>query len=110
MSEALDKMVAAMVAEAERQDAEEAETAKRMPWLADEAVATKHEYNWSAVARAGLEAIREPNNEIRAGGEAADRACDPFIGTPSEGVPAEPADADEHWRFMIDAILKEPEG
>lgn len=58
------------------------------------------------VARAGLAAIREPADDVRAGIEAADIAANPFIGTACEGVPADPADGDDHWRFAIDAILK----
>ena len=63
------------------------------------------EFDLEKVARAGLAAIREPDETIRAGAAAADAAADPFIGTEHEGVPADPADAVDHWRFMIAAIL-----
>lgn len=64
-------------------------------------------FDLEKVARAGLLAIREPGDEVWDGVEAADVAADPFIGTEDEGVPADPADGADHWRFAINAILGE---
>lgn len=67
MTEALQKMVEAMICEAKRQDDESARQLEEVPWLKDEPVSTEHAYNWHSIARAGLEAIRYVPEEMLAG-------------------------------------------
>lgn len=104
MTPALKTMVEAMDAEIDRQEAEFDDLRPR----------ERGEYmmvgllDVEKIARAGLAAIREPDTGMLDGAEEADVAADPHIGTEFEGCPADPADAADHWRFMIDAILKEP--
>jgi hypothetical protein len=54
---------------------------------------------WPYIARAAIAAMREPSNAMVSAAEAHD---DGYSGPSSAG----PADAETHWKAMIDAALK----